>query len=77
MVWTIKNSAITVGISYQYAKKVVKEYNEKGAERIKNKRKQGKKHPRGKKPLLWDYQRIFTSLFTKITTSRTVMKFIK
>ena len=54
--WTIKNSALAVGISYQYAKKVVKEYNEKGAEGIKNKRKQGKKHSRGKKPLLNEKQ---------------------
>ena len=26
--WTIKNSAIALGINYQYAKKIVKKYNE-------------------------------------------------
>ncbi len=28
--WTIKNSAIALGINYQYAKNIVKKYNELG-----------------------------------------------
>jgi hypothetical protein len=30
--WTIKNSAIGLEINYQYAKNIVKKYNELGAE---------------------------------------------
>ena len=54
--WTIKNSAIAVGLGYQYAKKIVKNYNELGAEGVKNQRKKNQKHRRGKKPLLTDEQ---------------------
>jgi hypothetical protein len=36
--WTIKNSALAVGIDYEYAKKIVKKYNESGVEGVKNKR---------------------------------------
>ena len=54
--WSIKNSAIAVGINYDYAKEILKRYNEKAEEGIKNKRKQKKKHPRGKKALLNDFQ---------------------
>ena len=50
--WTIKNSAITLGINYQYAKKIVKKYNESGAEGIKNRKQKSRAHRRGKQPLL-------------------------
>jgi transposase len=50
--WTIKNSAIALGINYQYAKKIVKKYNELGAEGIKNRKQKSRAHRRGKQPLL-------------------------
>ncbi|MEB3281827.1 MAG: IS630 family transposase [Lyngbya sp.] len=49
--WTIKNSAVAVGISYEYGKEIVKKYNnlgEKGVENLKNK----KRLHRGAKPAL-------------------------
>lgn len=54
--WTIKNSALALGIDYQYAKKIVKRYNELGAEGVKNQRKTTRNHRRGKPPLLNDQQ---------------------
>ncbi len=54
--WTIKNSALAVGLDYQYAKKVVKRYNEEGASGVKNKRFEAKKHRRGREKLLNDEQ---------------------
>ena len=50
--WTIKNSAIALGINYQYAKKIVNKYNELGAEGIKNRKQKSLAHLRGKQPLL-------------------------
>jgi transposase len=50
--WTIKNSAIALGIHYQYAKKIVKSYNDLGAEGLKNKKQNSITHRRGKPPLL-------------------------
>ena len=46
----IKDSAIAVGIDYEYAKKIVKKYNESGVEGVKNKRKEAQPHVRGKAP---------------------------
>lgn len=54
--WTIKNSALAVGLDYQYAKKIVKRYNEQGAEGVKNQKKEAKEHRRGKAPLLNEKQ---------------------
>lgn len=54
--WTIKNSALAIGINYQYAKKIVNRYNELGAEAVKNQRKTPRNHRRGKPPLLNDQQ---------------------
>lgn len=54
--WTIKNSAIAVGLNYQYAQKIVKQYNCSGAEGVKNHRYTPRQHRRGKKPLLDDQQ---------------------
>jgi molybdate transport repressor ModE-like protein len=44
--WTIKDSAVAVGISYDYAKEIVKKYNdlgETGVENLKSNHKRGKK----------------------------------
>ena len=50
--WTLKNSAIAVGISYNYAQEILREYNKSGAKALKNGHKNPKKGTRGKKPLL-------------------------
>jgi hypothetical protein len=50
--WTIKNSAIALGINYQYTKNIVNKYNELGAEGIKNRKQKSLAHRRGKQPLL-------------------------
>ena len=63
MGWTIKNSAIAVGIDYEYAKKIVKKYNESGVEGVRNKRKKAQPHVRGKAPLLKEEH------FTKLVTA--------
>ncbi|MDB9311982.1 helix-turn-helix domain containing protein [Spirulina sp. CS-785/01] len=49
--WTVKNTAIAVGVSYQYAHKVLAQYNQEGVSGLKNKRKNRKTHKRGKDPL--------------------------
>ena len=54
--WTIKNSALAIGINYDYAKEIVKKYNNLGKEGVKNCRKKPKKHRGGKKPLLTEEQ---------------------
>jgi len=54
--WTIKNSAIAVGINYDYAKEIVKKYNELGAEALKNCRNQQRNHRGGKKSILTEEQ---------------------
>jgi transposase len=54
--WTVKNSATAVGISYPYAKKLLKRYNQTGAAGVKNQKGQTTNHPRGKKRLLSDQQ---------------------
>jgi len=54
--WTIKDSAIAVGLDYEYAKKIVKRYNELGVEGVKNKRKVAPSHRRGKTSLLNESQ---------------------
>lgn len=50
--WTIKNSALALGIDYQYAKKILKRYNETGSDGVKNRRKTPLTHRRGKPSLL-------------------------
>jgi transposase len=50
--WTIKNSAVAVGINYDYAKEIVQKYNELGEKTVKNSRKKPRKHGGGKKSLL-------------------------
>lgn len=54
--WTIKNSALAVGVHYQYALQVIKKYNERGREGIKNKKKNLPPHRRGRCPLLNEEQ---------------------
>ncbi|NEQ88680.1 MAG: IS630 family transposase [Moorea sp. SIO2I5] len=54
--WTIKTSAVAVGINYDYGKEIVKKYNdfgEKGVQNLKNKHRQ---HRGSKKPLLREPQ---------------------
>ncbi|NET61459.1 MAG: IS630 family transposase [Symploca sp. SIO2E6] len=54
--WTIKNAALAVGLNYQYSFKIIKKYNELGEEGVKNLKKQGVKHRRGKEPCLNEEQ---------------------
>jgi transposase len=50
--WTIKNSAIAVGLEYEYSKEIVKKYNSQGEEGIKNLKKTVKTKNGGKQKLL-------------------------
>ena len=50
--WSIKNSAIAIGINYDYAKEIVKKYNSLGFEGVKNQKNQQRKQSGGRKPLL-------------------------
>jgi transposase len=54
--WTVKESAMFVGISYSYARKIVKNYNQKGQEGIKNQKNKSLKYRGGKKALLNEKQ---------------------
>ena len=40
--WTLKNSALAVGISYSYAKQIIKKYNESGENALLNGHKKPK-----------------------------------
>ncbi len=54
--WTLKNSAIAVGINYDYAKEILKKYNELGEKGVENRKN---KYPRlrgGQKSLLSEKQ---------------------
>lgn len=50
--WSIKNSAIAVGISYDYAQEILKRYNELGEQGVKNLKTISPQKLRGRKPLL-------------------------
>ena len=54
--WTIKNSAIAVGINYDYGKEIVKKYNELGEKGVTNLKRKPRKHTGGKKSLLTESQ---------------------
>lgn len=54
--WTIKNSALAVGLSYGYAQRIVRNYNQYGVIRVKVKPRGGEKHSGGKAALLSDEQ---------------------
>jgi hypothetical protein len=50
--WTIKNSAIAVGMNYDYAKEIVKKYNSLGAKGLENLKNKQPQQRGGKKALL-------------------------
>ncbi|NJR31868.1 MAG: helix-turn-helix domain-containing protein [Chamaesiphon sp. CSU_1_12] len=50
--WTIKNSAVAVGLDYEYSKEIIKKYNLQGEEGIKNRKKTVKTKNGGKQKLL-------------------------
>ena len=50
--WSIKNSALAIGINYDYAKEIVKKYNSLGAEGVKNQKNKRRKQLGGRKSLL-------------------------
>jgi transposase len=50
--WTVKNSALAVGLSYSYAKSIIKRYNNFGIAGVKNQKNKTSNHLRGKKRLL-------------------------
>ena len=54
--WSVKNSAIAIGINYDYAKEIVKRYNNIGEGGIKNQKNQKRKQSGGRKPLLTKQQ---------------------
>ena len=54
--WTIKNSALAVGISYGYAQRIVRNYNQDGVSGVKVKPRKEEKHTGGKAVLLSDEQ---------------------
>ena len=54
--WSLKNSALAVGISYIYAKKIIQKYNHGGENALVNGRKTRQKSSGGKKPLLTEKQ---------------------
>lgn len=49
---TVEKSALAVGLSYGYARSIVKRYNEQGEAGIINQRNKNQNHARGKKALL-------------------------
>ncbi len=54
--WTIKNSALAVGLNYGYAQRIVKNYNHQGEAGVKVKPRAKEKHTGGKKALLSEKQ---------------------
>lgn len=54
--WTLKNSAVAVGINYDYAKEILKKYNELGEKGVENRKNKHLKRRGGKKSLLTDKQ---------------------
>ena len=54
--WTLKNSALAVGINYDYAKEILRKYNQLGEKGITNLRKKRSRPRGGKKPLLTPQQ---------------------
>ncbi len=54
--WTLKNSALAVGLNYSYSKEILKNYNKSGEEGVKNLKKKREKQSGGKKPLLTEEQ---------------------
>ncbi len=54
--WSIKNSANTIGLNYEYGKEIVKKCNSLGAQGLKNLKRKGRKKTGGKQQLLNDQQ---------------------
>ena len=54
--WSIKNSAIAVGVNYDYSKEIVKKYNNLGEKGVKNQKNKQRQKSGGKKPLLTQEQ---------------------
>ena len=54
--WSIKKSAISVGVSYTYGKEVVKRYNDLAEKGVRNLKNRERKQSGGKKPLLGEAQ---------------------
>lgn len=54
--WTIKNSALAIGLNYDYAQEIVRKYNNLGEKALKNGHKNPKKKSRVKKTLLTSQQ---------------------
>jgi transposase len=54
--WSVKNSALAVGMSQSYGWKILKSYNEKGISGVKNEKKKTGEHSRGLKALLNEQQ---------------------
>lgn len=50
--WSIKNSAIAIGINYDYGQEIVKKYNNLGKEGVKNQKNKHRQQSGGKKALL-------------------------
>ena len=54
--WTIKNSALAVGINYDYAKEILQKYNKLAEQGVKNRKNKHLNSRGGKKPLLTPQQ---------------------
>jgi transposase len=54
--WSVKNSTLAVGISESYGWTILKNYNSKGKEGVKNQKKESHAHRRGSKPILDEEQ---------------------
>ncbi|WP_293131618.1 hypothetical protein [Okeania sp. SIO3I5] len=52
MAFIVKNSAIAIGINYDYAQEIIKKYNQLGEVGVKNGKHKLQKGKRGKKELL-------------------------
>lgn len=50
--WTVKNAAIAIGLNYDYARKIIKKYNELGVKGVQNFKNKQRKQSGGKKSLL-------------------------
>ena len=54
--WSIKNSALAIGINYDYGQEIVKKYNNLGEEGVKNQKNKHRQQSGGKKSLLTQEQ---------------------
>ena len=54
--WTVKNSALAVGINYNYGKEILKRYNKLGKKGVKNLKNKNRKQSGAKKLLLTEQQ---------------------